>query len=283
MLDGDSAGRKAAKRIAKLTVPEKLDLRVAFIPDEGEDPDSMLKKEGGEEKIRALIENSHPLFQELLDEQLSIFNSLDNVEEKLNTEHAIRDIFKNIPANKTKAYANHVQKRSNGEIRIFRPALSQVKTLTAKAAESEVRQHNPYEGYSFENLRRPVIIALLHNEFIKPLEEVRDYFTYSGYGALIDRISEAYDEGEPMDSILENVDPSGDIAEEFKGKSETYIEKSFTREIAGIKIAQNEMLYKTLCSDPSDEAKQKIADIIKENRELKKIERDNRITSDNLY
>ncbi|MBR4489769.1 DNA primase [bacterium] len=283
MLDGDSAGRKAAKRIAKLTVPEKLDLRVAFIPDEGEDPDSMLKKEGGEEKIRALIENSNPLFQELLDEQLSIFNSLDNVEEKLNTERTIRDIFKNIPANKVKAYANHVQKRSNGEIRIFRPALSQIKTLTSKAAESEVRQHNPYEGYSFENLRKPVIIALLHNEFIKPLEEVRDYFTYSGYGALIDRISEAYDEGEPMDSILENVDPSGDIAEEFKGKSETYIEKSFTREIAGIKIAQNEMLYKTLCSDPSDEAKQKIADIIKENRELKKIERDNRITSDNLY
>ena len=277
MLDGDSAGRKAAKRIAKLTVPEKLDLRVAFIPDEGEDPDSMLKKEGGAEKIKALIENSKPLFQELLDEQLAIYNSQDNVEEKLNTEHLIREIFANIPAPKAKAYATHVLKHSNGEIRIYKPEISRVRTLVSKAESGEVKQHNPYEKYSFENVRKLVVIALLHNEFVKPLEEVRDYFVYSGYGTLIDEISAAYDEGEPMDDILERVDSSGEISAEFKDKSETYIEKYFSREIAGIKIAQNEMLYKTLCNDTSDEAKQKIAEIIRENRELEKIKKDNRI------
>ena len=280
MLDGDSAGRKAAKRIAKLTVPEKLDLRVAFIPDEGEDPDSMLKKEGGAGKIKALIENSKPLFQELLDEQLAIYNSQDNVEEKLNTEHLIREIFANIPASKAKAYATHVLKKSNGEIRIYKPEISMVRTLVSKAERGEVKQHNPYEKYSFENVRKLVVIALLHNEFVKPLEEVRDYFVYSGYGALIDEISFAYDEGEPMDAILEKVDLSGDISAEFKDKSETYIEKYFSREIAGIKIAQNEMLYKTLCNDTSDEAKQKITEIIRENRELEKIKKDNKI-SDN--
>ena len=281
MLDGDSAGRKAAKRIAKLTVPEKLDLRVAFIPDEGEDPDSMLKKEGGAEKIKALIENSRPLFQELLDEQLSIFNSQDNVEEKLNTEHVIRDIFSNIPTAKAKAYANYVLKKSNGEIRIYKPEISKVRTLVSKAENGDVRQQDPYEKYSFENLRKLVVIALLHNEFVKPLEEVRDYFVYSGYGTLIDKISAAYDEGEPMDDIIEKIDSSGDITAEFKDKSETYIEKYFSREIAGIKIAQNEMLYKTLCNDNSNEAKQKIAEIIKENRVLEKIKKDNRIISDN--
>lgn len=281
MLDGDSAGRKAAKRIATLTVPDKLDLRAAFITDEGEDPDSMLKKEGGKEKIRALIENSRPLFQELLDEQLAVFNSLDNVEEKLKTERLIRDIFANIPASKTKAYANYVMKMSNGEIRIYKPAVSQVRTLVSKAESGEVKQHDPYERYSFDNLRKLVVIALLRNEFVRPLESVRDYFVYSGYGTLIDEISEAYDEGESMENILEKVDASGDISAEFKGKSESFIEKYFTRELAGIKIAQNEMLYKTLCSDGSDEAKQKIAEIIKENRELEKIKRDNRIISDN--
>ena len=281
MLDGDSAGRKAAKRIATLTVPEKLDLRAAFITDEGEDPDSMLKKEDGAEKIRALIENSRPLFQELLDEQLAVFNSLDNVEEKLKTERIIRDIFANIPASKTKAYANYVMKMSNGEIRIYKPAVSQVRTLVSKAESGEVKQHDPYEKYSFDSLRKLVVIALLRNEFVHPLESVRDYFVYSGYGTLIDEISEAYDEGESMENILEKVDASGDISAEFKGKSESFIEKYFTREIAGIKIAQNEMLYKTLCSDGSDEAKQKITEIIKENRELEKIKRDNRIISDN--
>ena len=281
MLDGDSAGRKAAKRIATLTVPEKLDLRAAFITDEGEDPDSMLKKEGGAEKIRALIENSRPLFQELLDEQLAVFNSLDNVEEKLKTERIIRDIFANIPASKTKAYANYVMKISNGEIRIYKPAVSQVRTLVSKAESGEVKQHDPYEKYSFDSLRKLVVIALLRNEFVHPLESVRDYFVYSGYGTLIDEISAAYDEGESMENILEKVDASGDISAEFKGKSESFIEKYFTREISGIKIAQNEMLYKTLCSDTSVEAKQRVAEIIKENRELEKIKRDNRIISDN--
>ena len=281
MLDGDNAGRKAAKRIAKLAVPEKLDLRVAFIPDEGEDPDSMLKKEGGAEKIKALVENSRPLFQELLDEQLVIFNSLDNVEEKLNTEHLIREIFANIPATKATAYANYVQKRSNDEIRIFRSAASKIKTLVSKAGSGEVRKHDQYERYSFENIKGLVVLALLHNEFIRSLESVRDYFIYSGNGALIDEISTAYDEGETMDGILEKVDPTGNIAAGFKDKNETYFEKYFAREIAGIKIAQNEMLYKTLCNDGSDEAKQKIAEIIRENRELEKAKRDNRIISDN--
>lgn len=281
MLDGDSAGRKAAKRIATLTVPDKLDLRAAFITDEGEDPDSMLKKEGGIEKIRALIENSRPLFQELLDEQLSIFNSLDNVEEKLKTERVIRDIFTKIPASKTKAYSNYVMKRSNGEVRIYKPAVSQVRTLAAKAEKGEVKQHDIYEKYSFENLRKLVVIALLHNEFVKALEEVRDYFIYSGYGMLIDEISFAYDEGEPMDSILERVDATGDISAEFRDKNESFLEKYFNREIAGVKIAQNEMLYKTLCNDNSEEAKRKVAEIIKENRELEKKKRDNKIDVDN--
>ena len=42
-----------------------------------------------------------------------------------------------------------------------------------------------------------------------------------------------------------------------------------------------EILYKTLWSDGSDEAKRKIAEIIKENRELEKRKRDNKIISDN--
>ena len=130
-------------------------------------------------------------------------------------------------------------------------------------------------------MRKLVVIALLHNEFVRSLESVRDYFIYSGYGALMDEISSAYDEGEPMDDILEKVDASGDIAAEFKDKNEVYLEKYFAREIAGVKISQNEILYKTLCNDNSDEAKRKIAEIIKENRELEIIKRDNRIVSDN--
>ena len=280
MLDGDSAGRNAAKRIAKLNVPEMLDLRAAFIAEDGEDPDSMLKKEGGEEKIRALVENSLPLFQELLDEQLSIFNSLDNVEEKLKTERNIRDIFAKIPSTKSKAYANYVLRRSNSEIKIFRPDISKVSILAKKAESGEVKTENPYERFSFENVRKLVVVALLHNEFIPALESVKDYFVYSGYGSLIDEILLANDNGDDMGEILEKIDATGGISGEFAAKSHQYIEKYFEREIAGIKIVQNEILYKTLCGDDSPEAKIKIAEIIKENKELNKIKHDNRIIGD---
>ena len=170
---------------------------------------------------------------------------------------------------------------SNGEIRIYDRQVSKVITLVSQAEKGEVKPHDPYERCSFENIRKLVVIALLHNEFVRSLESVKDYFVYSGYGALIDKISSAYDEGEPMDGILERVDANGDISAEFAGKSDGYIEKYFTREIAGVKIAQNEILYKTLCSDGSEEAQRKIAEIIKENKELEKIKRDNRIISNN--
>ena len=176
--------------------------------------------------------------------------------------------------------SNYVTKMSNGEIRIYKPAVSRVRTLVSKAEKGEVKQHDIYEKYSFENLRKLVVLALLHNEFVRPLEEVRDYFIYSGYGMLIDEISLAYDEGESMENILERVDATGEISAEFRDKNEGFLEKYFNREIAGVKIAQNEMLYKTLCSDNSDEAKHKIAEIIRENRELEKKKRDNRIDVD---
>lgn len=275
MLDGDSAGRNAAKRIARLTIPETLDLRAAFIEDEGEDPDSMLKKEGGEEKIRALVQNAQPLFQELLDEQLAVFNSVENIEEKLKTEKSIRDIFAKIPLTKSKAYANYVLKRSNGEIKIYRANASKVEILAKKAEKGETKADNPYAKFSFENVKKLAVIALLHNEFIRALESVRDYFVYCGCGALMDEIIAADDEGGNMDEILEKIDMTGGIAAEFKGKSPDYIEKYFERELAGIKIAQNEILYRTLCNDNSTEAKMKIAEIIKENKRLNKIQHDN--------
>ena len=96
----------------------------------------------------------------------------------------------------------------------------------------------------------------------------------------MDRILAADDEGGNMEEILEEIDVSGDISAEFRGKSPAYIEKYFERELAGVKLTQNEILYKTLCGDDSPEAKAKIAEIIKENKLLNNIRHDNKITGD---
>jgi DNA primase len=55
VFDADEAGLRAADRALEVLFAETLDVRIAVVP-EGQDPDDMLKKEGGEEAFRAMIQ-----------------------------------------------------------------------------------------------------------------------------------------------------------------------------------------------------------------------------------
>lgn len=68
LLDGDAAGRKAMRRVLELELPEKLDLRAAFIesPDGKEDPDSLVRGPNGPARIEQLIGRAEGLTQHYL-------------------------------------------------------------------------------------------------------------------------------------------------------------------------------------------------------------------------
>lgn len=57
LFDGDEAGQRAADRALEVFFTEPVDLRIAVM-EGGKDPDELLKKEGGREAFRAVIENA---------------------------------------------------------------------------------------------------------------------------------------------------------------------------------------------------------------------------------
>ncbi|HOW52284.1 MAG TPA: DNA primase [bacterium] len=70
ILDGDAAGRKAMRRVLDLALPEKLDLRAAFIesPDGKEDPDSLVRRPDGKERMEAVIAGAKDITQHYIDD-----------------------------------------------------------------------------------------------------------------------------------------------------------------------------------------------------------------------
>ncbi|HQN72128.1 MAG TPA: DNA primase [bacterium] len=276
-LDGDEAGRKAARRIAKLKIPEKIDLRAAFIKQEGEDPDSLLRKDNGDNLVRDLIELSRPLFQELIDEQLKIYNSLDNLEEKIKVEDRIREIVKNIPQRKLRTYHQYILKNSGNSIKIFYDRDKRI-AGQLKKAENGLMTKNEFSSKDFnERLKRLAVLAALHNEFIPALENVKDVFFSSDLAIVYEQIVKCYFEGEDPAEISLRVDPEGTIASEFEQKELNFIERTFRRELSYVRFQKNNELIKILQSDESPESHAKKWELTLENRKLKEIIADNEI------
>ncbi len=62
LFDGDEAGQRAADRAHEVFFAEPVDVRIAVIPG-GEDPDDLLKREGGVEALRAVIDGAKDVLQ----------------------------------------------------------------------------------------------------------------------------------------------------------------------------------------------------------------------------
>lgn len=270
-LDADEAGRNAAKRIAKLRIPDKIDLRVAFIKDEGEDPDSLLLQEKGEKKVRDLIELSRPLFQELIDEQLEIYNATENLEEKIRIEDRIRLLTKNIPHKKLRTYYLYIQKNSGNSIKMYYNRDKRIADQVEKAKTGTMPSGGIDTGNSNIRLKRLLVIASLFNEFVPALDTVKDVLFLSEFTVVYDEIIKKYFEGEDLSLIVEKLDPEGIIESEISGKELNFIEQTFSRELAYVRLSRNNELLKILGSDNSPESLNKRWEITVENRSLKEI------------
>ncbi|HPM45799.1 MAG TPA: DNA primase [bacterium] len=276
-LDGDEAGRKAAKRIAKLKIPEKIDLRAAFIKQEGEDPDSLLVKDDGDRIVKDLIELSRPLFQELIDEQIRIYNSLDNLEEKIKVEDRIREIVKNIPQRKLRTYHQYILKSSGNSIKIFYDRDKRIAGQLKKAEDGKIVKNEFLSKDRNDRLRRLLVMAAIYNEFVPALETIKDVFFSSDFAVVYEDIMKKYFEGEDLMVISEKLDPEEVINAELDNKQLSFIERTFRRELSYLRVQKNSELIKILETDESLESQQKISTLIMENRSLKEIMVNNEI------
>ncbi len=275
-LDGDDAGRKACRRIAKLKIPDDIDLRVAFIPEEGADPDSLLLKENGKEKVKELIETSRPLFQELIDEQLRTYNTLDNLEEKIKIERTVRDIVKNIPRRKFRTYSVYIQKNSENAIRIF---YDREKGLDKLKDDARKMEKNVKKGHSINDeenkIRKVITIACVYPSYVPACSKMMDYFIKVNYGNIVEKMVDIYYENEDLTVVLEEVDPLGEIRESLDKLEIEFIDKLFLRLRAFLLRTQNERTIELLKKEKSPEAVESVQKLMVENRKLKEMEKDN--------
>lgn len=276
-LDGDEAGRKAARRITTLEIPDDIDLRVAFIKDEGDDPDSLLRKEGGTEKVKKLIENARPLFQDMIDEQLEKYNRTENLEEKLKIEGDIRSILKNIPHRKVRTYAVYIQKKSGNMINAGTLRHNNIEKAAQKA-ELGVHVKTEDSGTELDSrLRDLAVMACMYNEFIPSLESLSDAFYDSRFALVFDDIMKRYNEQEDLGDIIEKLDDTGAVSEKYRDKSFDLIDRDFRRNHAYLMIEKNDRLRRVLEIENNDEARKRIAALLQDTAALRKIYNDNAI------
>lgn len=276
-LDGDEAGRNAAKRIAKLKIPDKIDLRVAFIKEEGEDPDSLLLKEGGMKKVRDLIELSKPLFQELLDEQLKLYNATDNLEEKIKIEERIRVLTKNIPQRKLRTYYLYIQKNSQNAIKMYYNRDKKIQGQMEKAKTGMNPSGRPDDSSENIRLKKLLVIAAVHNEFVPALDTIKDLFFSSDFAVIYEEMVKRYFEGEDLRPVIETLDPEGVIESQTDSGMIGLTERTFRRELAHLKLMRNNGVLQMLSSDDSPESMKRKWEITVENRSLKEIIVDNTV------
>ena len=277
LLDGDDAGRHAATRISTLQIPDNLDLRVAFIQQEGEDPDSLLKKEGGQEIIKNLVENSNPLFQHLIDEQIELYFATENIEEKIKIETGIREILKRLPRVKFEHYSRYVRSKTQSEVRISRPV--DTKNLLAKAESGSLKKRESQGDETSERLKRILYLATVAEELVNALETIKKSFIANDLGDAYDLILRIHDEGGDYAPVREMLDRSGTISNEFDGKSIDFIERFFDRAVAATELEEHNLLLQKLYGDNSPEARRVIKEIIEKNNKLKMIIKNNQIES----
>jgi len=90
--DGDGAGLRAAHRAVDVALPQVLPDRsvyFTFLPD-GQDPDDLLKKDGGVAQMRGLLENALPLVEVLWRRERD-GEPLDTPEQKAGLEARLKD------------------------------------------------------------------------------------------------------------------------------------------------------------------------------------------------
>lgn len=238
LLDGDAAGRKAVKRLLSVNFPDDLDLRVAFIPFEGEDPDSVVHMPNGKEIITGLLDNALPFHQYFLEEKIEAFNKTENIEEKVAYEKAINEILDHIPFSKRRFYTEMVTQKIIGNISIkFVPRGNQ----TYQKPTEPRRQDDVSKKYFLQlssNLSELFYIAIQKLPALIPsLQRFTQVAVESGQGGAIEQLLQAADEGELQKVDGAAFDKNGRYHQKYEGMSDMNTEANFTMLSLKLQIA----------------------------------------------
>ncbi len=201
--DGDQAGHKAAWRALENTLPilrDGLEARFLFLPD-GEDPDSMVRKEG-KEAFEMRLKNAVPLSEFLFDNLLKEIdtNSMDG---KAKLAKTARPLLATIPES---IFRDLMYKRLAELVGISDEKLKN-EHVSAEAEKTEkpqtTRQRNSREVK--QNATRDAIALLLQHPELATKADVPDFFataSIQGFSLLYELYQTARNNPEISSSAL---------------------------------------------------------------------------------
>jgi DNA primase len=172
--DGDQAGLKAAWRALENTLPilrDGLEARFLFLPD-GEDPDSMVRKEG-KDAFDTRLENATPLSEFLFDKLLKEIDT-SSMDGKARLAKTARPLLATIPES---VFRDLMYKRLSELVGISDEKL-QGENVSAEAEKVNRQPTTPSRGNREvkQNATRDAIALLLQHPELAGETEIPDYF-----------------------------------------------------------------------------------------------------------
>ena len=214
---------------------------------------------------------------ELLDEQLKLYNATDNLEEKIKIEERIRVLTKNIPQRKLRTYYLYIQKNSQNAIKMYYNRDKKIQGQMEKAKTGMNPSGRPDDSSENIRLKKLLVIAAVHNEFVPALDTIKDLFFSSDFAVIYEEMVKKYFEGEDLRPVIETLDPEGVIESQTDSGMIGLTERTFRRELAHLKLMRNNGVLQMLSSDDSPESMKRKWEITVENRSLKEIIVDNTV------
>ncbi len=173
--DGDQAGHKAAWRALENTLPilrDGLEARFLFLPD-GEDPDSMVRKEG-KDAFEKRLENAAPLSEFLFDKLLNEIDT-SSMDGKARLAKTARPLLSTIPES---VFRDLMYKRLSELVGISDEKL-QGERVPAEAEKVNERPATPSRGNREvkQNATRDAIALLLQHPELAGETKLPDFFS----------------------------------------------------------------------------------------------------------
>jgi DNA primase len=172
--DGDQAGLKAAWRALENTLPilrDGLEARFLFLPD-GEDPDSMVRKEG-KDAFETRLENATPLSEFLFDKLLKEIDT-SSMDGKARLAKTARPLLATIPES---VFRDLMYKRLSELVGISDEKL-QGENISTEAEKVNRQPTTPSRGNRDvkQNATRDAIALLLQHPELAGETDIPDYF-----------------------------------------------------------------------------------------------------------
>lgn len=284
ILDGDAAGRKAMRRVLELAIPEKLDLRAAFIesPDGKEDPDSLVRRPDGKERMEKLLKGAKNITQYYLEELAEQALKDPVIPQRDMAKEEIAQLLRPIALHRRADHLNLIEKYcrnlpavNDDEIKALLKYLQKLLRKEPEkngrgtaAANTDREAARPIAGTA-ELMREMLVLAATHRSLIPTLDD--PFLLSHDDGDARVRLLSAHDGGEDdetFEKIIADLDRDGKRTAAALRLDDAAAEMRFRQLLFKLRIADIDKAVRDLSGEATPEAIAEIQRLMNRKKQL---------------